>query len=417
MGRTLAEKIIGKRAGREVSAGDIVIANVDLFYMQDGTAPLAIQQIQALGTVKIAKPDRTIVFIDHTSPSPRMELSNTQQMLRDFAKKSGIVLFDIGSGISHQVASERFFRPAEIALAADSHTCTGGALGCAASGMGSTDIAVGMALGRTWLRVPESFKVEVTGRFQKGVYAKDLILHFIGQIGADGATYKSVEWVGDGVRRMDMSERLTIANMAIECGAKFGLFPADEVTRAYLREHGREVDFREIAPDDDAQYERVIPVDIAKLPPIVAKPHAVDNTVPVDEVKGTKIDQAFIGTCTNARLEDLRVAAEIVRGRKKHPDVRFIVTPASRAVWEQALEKGYLKVFSEAGAVITPSGCGPCVGIHEGVLADGDVCISTMNRNFRGRMGNPNAFIYLGSPASVAASAVKGEIADPREFL
>lgn len=413
----MTEKILGAHAGREVSSGDLVVADVDLFYMQDGTAPLAIQQFKELGVKKVPKPDRTIIFIDHTSPSPRAELSNTQKVLREFAKETGIMLFDIGSGISHQIASERFFRPGKISVAADSHTCTGGGLGSAATGMGSTDVAVAMGLGETWFRVPDAIKIEVTGRFQRAVYAKDAILYLIGKIGADGANYNSLEWTGDGVDRLRMDERLTIANMAVECGAKFGLFPADKVTESYLKSQGRGEDFQSMAPDSNANYSQAVKIEADELPPMVAKPHIVDNVVPVEEVKGTKIDQAFIGTCTNARIEDLEIAARILKGHTRHPATRLIVTPASRKVWNEALDRGYLKIFSEAGAVVTSSGCGPCVGIHEGVLADGEVCLSTMNRNFKGRMGNPNSFIYLASPATVAASAIKGEIADPREFI
>jgi 3-isopropylmalate/(R)-2-methylmalate dehydratase large subunit len=412
----MTEKILSAHARRDVSAGDLAVADVDLFYMQDGTAPLAVQQFKELGIKKVPKPDRTVIFIDHTSPSPRAELSNTQKILRQFAREAGIHLFDVGSGISHQIASERFFRPGQISVAADSHTCTGGALGSAATGMGSTDVAVAMALGETWFRVPEAVKVEMTGRLQREVYAKDLILFLIGKIGADGANYKSLEWVGDGVDRLRMDERLTIANMAIECGAKFGLFPSDKVTESYLKTQGRVEDFQPVGPDSAAKYSQEVGINAGELSPMVAKPHTVDKVVPVDEVKGTKIDQAFIGTCTNARIEDLEIAARILKGQTRHPDTRLIVTPASRKVWDEALERGYLKVFSEAGAVITSSGCGPCVGIHEGVLGDGEVCLSTMNRNFKGRMGNPNSFIYLASPATVAASAVKGEISDPREF-
>ena len=414
---TMTEKIFSAHSGRDVSAGDLVVADVDLFYMQDGTGPLAIQQFKELGVSKVPKPDRSIIFIDHTSPSPRTELSNAQKILRAFAKEVGILLFDVGSGISHQIASERFFRPGKISVAADSHTCTGGALGSAATGMGSTDVAVAMAFGETWFRVPDAIKIKLSDRFQRGVYAKDAILYLIGKIGADGANYKSLEWIGDGVEKLRMDERLTIANMAVECGAKFGLFATDKVTESYLKKQNRAEDFQPLSPDTEAKYSQEVEIDAGKLSPMVAKPHTVDNVVPVEEVKGTKIDQAFIGTCTNARIEDLEIAAAILKGRMKHPDIRLVVTPASRKVWNEALERGYLKIFNDAGAVITSSGCGPCVGIHEGVLADEEVCLSTANRNFKGRMGNPNSFIYLASPATVAVSAIKGEITDPREFI
>jgi 3-isopropylmalate/(R)-2-methylmalate dehydratase large subunit len=417
MGRTMAEKIIGEHAGKEVRAGDIVVASVDVCLTQDGTGPLAIRQLQKIKLEKAAQPDRTVLFLDHASPSPRKELSNDHMTLRDFAKKTGAVISEIGDGVCHQVINEAYVRPGDILIGADSHTCTGGALGAFATGMGSTDVAIGIALGKTWLRVPETFKVVAKGQFPKGVFAKDLILHLIGLIGADGATYKALEFTGPIIEEMSMSGRLTLSNMAVEAGAKAGLIPSDEVTKRFLEASGRGEDFRTLGPDADAQYQRVIEIDATKLVPTVSFPHTVDNTRTIDEAKGVKIDQVFIGSCTNGRLEDLKVAAEILRGRRRHLQTRLIVVPASRQVYLDALEMGYLTVLVQAGAAVIAPGCGPCVGVHQGILGDGEACLATQNRNFKGRMGNPEAFIYLGSPATAAVTALEGQIADPRDYL
>ena len=312
---------------------------------------------------------------------------------------------------------ETFVNPAEILVGADSHTCTSGALGAFATGMGSTDIAVAMALGKTWMKVPPTFKVEVTGQFPKGVYPKDLILHLIGTIGADGATYKALEFCGETIENMEMSDRFTLANMAVEAGAKVGLFATDDKTQAYLEERGRGDKFVKIEADKDATYERIIKIDVSTLVPTVSCPHTVDNTKPVTELKEVKVDQVFIGTCTNGRIEDLRVAASILKGQKVNPDTRLLISPASRDVFVQALKEGLITTFVEAGASIVTSGCGACVGVHGGILGDDEVCLATQNRNFQGRMGNTKGFIYLASPAVAAYSAIKGHIADVREVI
>jgi 3-isopropylmalate/(R)-2-methylmalate dehydratase large subunit len=265
--------------------------------------------------------------------------------------------------------------------------------------------------------VPESINITVTGKFQEGVSAKDFILYIIGRLGADGATYKALEFGGDGIRDMSMSGRFTVANMAVEAGAKVGLFSADEVARYYLAEQGRAEDYQPVFPDADAVYEQTLPVDLAALEPTVARPHTVDNVAPARELKGTRVQQVFIGTCTNGRLEDLEIAASILKGKKRHPDTRLIIGPASRRVFLDSLEKGYLRTLAEAGATFLPAGCGPCLGLHQGVLGDREACLSTSNRNFKGRMGNPKAFVYLGSPATAAATALTGEITDPREVM
>jgi 3-isopropylmalate/(R)-2-methylmalate dehydratase large subunit len=416
MGKTLAEKIIGSHAKKDVSAGEIALVNVDVCLTQDGTGPLAIRQLQKINLEKAVNPKRTVLFLDHAAPSPRKELANDHITIRKFAQKTGACLSEVGEGVCHQIIAESYLNPGDILIGADSHTCTGGALGAFATGMGSTDVAVGIALGKTWLRVPETFKVEVNGQFQKGVYPKDLILSLIGNIGADGATYKALEFCGHTIERMSMSGRFTLSNMAVEAGAKAGLIASDKTTGEFLKAQGRGDKFKELAPDKDAQYERVIQIDAEELTPVVASPHTVDNVKPIDEVKGAKIDQVFIGTCTNGRLEDLEVAAGMIAGKKKHPQVRMIIVPASKAVFLDALDAGYIKTLVEFGAAIMAPGCGPCVGVHEGILGDGEACLATMNRNFKGRMGNPEGFIYLASPATAAATAIAGEIADPREF-
>ena len=414
---TLAEKLLAEHAGLDmVVPGQIVVADVDVAIAQDGTGPLAIQQIDELGATTVKAPV-CVFFVDHAAPAPRRELANAQKTIREFCARSGATLSDIEMGVCHQLVAERYAKPGDLVIGADSHTCTAGALGAFATGMGSTDVAVGMASGKTWLRVPETFRVEVDGALADGVEAKDLMLTLIGRLGADGATYKALEFGGPGIDALPMPGRLTLSNMAVEAGAKAGLMPSDEATRAFLAGLGREDAWRPLTADAGASYERVVTVDAAALVPVVARPHTVDNVAPAADVAGTKVDQVLIGTCTNGRLEDLRSAARLLRGRRRAPQTRLVVTPASRAVARAAAAEGLLDVFWEAGAVITNPGCGACVGIHEGILADGEVCLSTANRNFHGRMGNPEAFIYLGSPATAAATAVRGVISDPRELL
>ncbi|RKY85891.1 3-isopropylmalate dehydratase large subunit [candidate division KSB1 bacterium] len=417
MGKTLAEKILSEHADKEVKAGELVIVKVDVCLTQDGTGPLAVRQLQKLNMEKAANPDRTVLFLDHASPSPRRELSNDHMLLREFARKTGAQLSDIGDGVCHQVIFENYLNPGDVLIGADSHTCTGGAMCAFSTGMGSTDVAVGIALGKTWMKIPETFKIVVKGKFQKGVFSKDLILHIIGTIGADGATYKALEFCGETIENMPINERMTLSNMAVEAGAKAGLIASDDITKEFLISRGRGEKFREIKPDPDAEYEKELEFDVTNLEPTVSFPHTVDNTKPISQIKSVKIHQAYIGTCTNGRLEDLEIAAKILKGKKRHPDTRLIVVPASREIYKKALQKGILEILNDAGASINNPGCGPCVGVHQGVLGNGEACISSQNRNFKGRMGNPEGFIYLASPATVAASAIKGEIADPREFL
>ena len=417
MGMTISEKIISEHTGRDVKAGEIVVAKVDVAMVQDGTGPLAVEELKKLNMERVFDPENTILFIDHASPSPRKELSNAHNILREFSKKTGAYLSEVGEGVCHQRLVEDWASPGQIIVGADSHTCTSGALGAFATGMGSTDVALAFALGKVWLRVPETYRFILKGRLPEGVYSKDIILHIIGMIGADGATYKAMEFEGEVVENLSMESRFTITNMAIEAGGKTGLIATDSTTKSYLEMRGRGDKFREIKPDPDAVYEKTFEIDVSKLEPVVSFPHTVDNTRKISEVEDVKIDQVYIGTCTNGRLEDLRIAANILKGRHRHPDTRLIVIPASREVFIKAMKEGLLEIFMEAGASIESPGCGPCVGIHKGVLADGERVLSTQNRNFKGRMGNPEGFIYLASPATAAATAIEGKIADPRKYL
>lgn len=412
MGLTLVEKILSNHAGRNVHAGELIISKVDVCAVQDGTGPLTVQEFKKIGKPKLNNPERTILFIDHASPSPRKELSNTHMVLREFSKEYGAVLSDTGAGVCHQRLIESYVNPGEVLVGADSHTCTSGALGAFATGMGSTDVAVAMALGKTWLKVPATFKIVVTGKFNKGICSKDLMLHLIGMIGADGATYKALEFTGDTIDNMEMSERFTLANMAVEAGAKCGLFVADEKTKAYLKEKGREDKYSQILPDEDAVYERVIHIKAEDIKYTVSCPHTVDNTKAVEELesKRVKVNQVYVGTCTNGRIEDLRVVADILKGKKVNSNVRMLICPASPTVYKQALKEGLLETFIDANASILPPGCGPCVGVHAGILGDGEVCLATQNRNFQGRMGNTKGEIYLASPYVAAYTAINGYI-------
>ena len=417
VGKTLAEKILSTKSGTDARSGGLVVVNVDLAFVQDSTGPLTVRQFYELGIGTLKQPQKTVVFIDHSAPSPARELSNDHIFLRQFVREKGAVLSEVGEGVCHQRVAESWANPGDVIVGSDSHTVMAGALGAFATGMGSTDIAVAFALGKTWFRVPETIRVVVNGRFPRGVYGKDLILHVIGMIGADGATYKALEFGGEAVSNLGMSDRLTVANMAVEAGAKVGLFPSDKITQQYLELHGRGDSFIPLNPDEDAVNEQTIEIDASLLEPTVSRPHTVDNTVTVSELRGTHIDQVFLGTCTNGRLEDLKIAVEILKGRKRHPDTRLLVAPASRDVYLDAMKIGYIATLIEAGAAILPPGCAACLGAHQGVLGDGEACLSTANRNFKGRMGNPNAFVYLASPATAAATAIKGEITDPREYL
>ncbi len=417
MGQTIAEKILSEHSGQRVYAGDIVVAEVDMIMGQDGTSPLAIKAFNSMGGAGVCDREKVVMVIDHSAPSPNEGVSALHKLMREFAADKGFKLYDIGEGVCHQLLPESGkVGPGKLVIGADSHTCTYGALNAFSTGVGSTDLAAAMICGKMWFKVPETVKFVLNGVLPPGVYAKDLILYLIGDVTADGATYQAVEYTGEAVAALSIDGRMTIANMAIEMGAKAGLMNADEKTAQWLQQYTKEK-FTPIFADADANYAAVKEYDVSKLEPQVAKPHRVDNTAGVSEVAGTPIQQAVIGTCTNGRLEDLRIAADILKGKKIAKGVRLIVAPASKRVFLAAMAEGIIQTLVEAGAAVVTPGCGPCVGTHNGIPSDGENVISTANRNFKGRMGNSNANIYLASPATVAASALTGEITDPRNYL
>lgn len=426
MGKTIAEKIFSSHSNKDVRAGDVTVADIDFCFGQDGTSMLVIDAFRNLGAKKVFDKNKFCMVIDHSAPSPSIGVSEVHKKMRDFAKEHDLNMFDIGCGVCHQIIPESgLVMPGNLVVGADSHTCTYGALGVFSTGMGSTDVAVALATGKNWFKVPETIKIILRGKAGKGVYSKDVILYIIGKLGADYSTYKAVEFSGEYVKSLSMDGRFTIANMAIEMGAKAGLFEPDEKTYKWMREHrakgaprlrSGQVG-RRVKGDKDAAYAEVLEFDVSKIVPQIAKPHTVDNVAPINKLKNIKIDQAFLGTCTNGRLEDLRVAHSILKNKKIDKGVKMIIAPASKDIFQKAMEKGMISEFVKAGACVVAPGCGPCVGTHNGVLASGEVCISTANRNFKGRMGNPDAFIYLGSPATVAASALEGKIADPRKYI
>jgi len=417
LGQTIIEKILSAHSGQEAYANEIVVAHVDFVMGQDGTSPLAIRAFESMEGKEVFDTEKVAFVIDHSSPSPLEGVSALHKLMREFSGSKGFRLYDIGEGVCHQLIPESGkVGPGSLVIGADSHTCTYGALNAFSTGVGSTDLAGGLISGKMWFKVPETIKFVCNGVLPRGVYAKDLILHLIGDVTADGATYMSAEYVGDAVSALSMEGRFTMANMAIEMGAKAGMMEADDKTMAWLARYTDEK-FIPVMADSDAIYAAVKEYDVSSLEPQVAKPHRVDNVCPVGEVAGTPVQQAFIGTCTNGRLEDLQNAAAIMKGRKIAPDVRFIVAPASKRIYLEAMRDGTLETLVEAGAAVVTPGCGPCVGTHNGVPSDGENVISTANRNFKGRMGNGNAFIYLASPATVAASALTGKITDPREFI
>lgn len=417
MGKTIAEKILSRKSGQDARANDLVVADLDFRMGQDGTSPLAIRAFEEMRGKRVFDPQRAALVIDHSAPSPLEGVSALHHLMRSFAKEQGMIMYDIGDGVCHQLVPEKgHVGPGSLVIGADSHTCTYGALNAFATGVGSTDLAAALISGKMWFKVPESLRFVCRGRLPAGVYSKDLILFLIGQVTADGATYMAAEYTGEAIGALSVDARFTIANMAIEMGAKAGLMEADDKVLDWVREHGNG-NFEVVSPDPEAVYARVLEYDVSGLEPQVAKPHRVDNVASIGEVAGTAIQQAVLGTCTNGRLEDLRIAAGILKGRRVHPEVRFIVAPASRRIYLEAMDEGIIQDLVRSGAAVVTPGCGPCVGTHNGVPADGENVISTANRNFKGRMGNSKAFIYLASPATVAASALAGAIADPREYL
>jgi 3-isopropylmalate/(R)-2-methylmalate dehydratase large subunit len=415
MGKTIAEKILSRHAGRDLKAGDIAICDVDFCFGQDGTSSIIIDSFKKLGVKNAFDKSKFYMIIDHSAPSPNIGVSEIHKKMRTFAKSLDVGMYDIGCGVCHQLVPQNgHVTCGDLVLGADSHTCTYGAINVFSTGVGSTDLAITLASGKNWFRVPETMKVIVKGKLPKGVYSKDVILHIAKDIGSNGATYKSVEFYGEAISAMSVEARLTISNMAVEIGAKVGLMEADEKVLKWVKERSPKTP-SPVSADPGAKYAATKVYDISKLAPQVAKPHAVDNVSTVEEMKDVKIDQAYLGTCTNGRFEDLEIAAKILKGKTINPDVKFIVAPASKEIYLEAAKKGIVEIFVKSGCTVVGPGCGPCVGTHNGVLADNEVAISTANRNFKGRMGNPKSFIYLASPATVAASALTGKISDPRE--
>jgi len=418
MGKTIVEKILSAHSGRELCAGDYAICDVDFCFGQDGTSGIIIDRIKELGIKKIKNRVNFCMVIDHSAPSPSLGVSRVHQKMRQFARQQDVNIFDAGCGVCHQVIPEAgYIAPGDLVVGADSHTCTYGALNAFATGMGSTDLAISLATGKNWFRIPQTFKIILKGKLPKGVFAKDIILHIIGALGSNGCSYRSIEFSGPVIDNLSMDGRFTISNMVIEMGAKCALFQVDKKTKAWLNRHNIVKKYHPISADKSAKYAKTLSYDISKLEPLIAKPHAVDNVSAVSKIKGRPIDQAYLGTCTNGRLEDLKIAAKILAGRTIKSGIKFIVAPASAKIFLEAIKEGFIQTFLKAGAVVVNPGCGPCVGTHHGVPADNEVVISTANRNFKGRMGNPSAFIYLASPATVAASAIEGKIADPRKYL
>ena len=420
MGMTMTQKILAARAGLEtVQAGQLIEADLDLVLGNDITSPVAIHELEKMNTEGVFHKDKIALVLDHFAPNKDIKSAQHCKCVREFACKHEITnYFDVGEmGIEHALLPEKGLTVAgDVIIGADSHTCTYGALGAFSTGVGSTDMAAGMATGKAWFKVPSAIKFNLTGKPAKWVSGKDIILHIIGKIGVDGALYKSMEFTGDGIAHLSMDDRFTIANMAIEGGGKNGIFPVDEICKDYLNAHSARP-YQIYEADADAQYDEEYTIDLSALMPTVAFPHLPENTKTIDCVGDVKIDQAVIGSCTNGRLGDLKVAAEILKGKKVAKGVRVIVIPATQKIYLDAMEQGLLKIFIEAGAIVSTPTCGPCLGGYMGILAENERCISTTNRNFVGRMGHTDSEIYLASPAVAAASAVTGKISSPDEVI
>lgn len=412
---TISEKILSRASGKPAKADDFVIANIDYAMAHDGTSVLAVKAFNEMGAKKVWNPKRIIIPFDHIAPANNETAAKLQQSIRKWLREQGITnFFDVGEGICHQLLPEHGFAlPGKLIIGADSHSCTYGAFGAFATGVGATDMAEIFATGKLWLRVPRTIRITVEGKLTKGVSAKDLTLCIIKKVGTDGANYKAIEYYGETISGLSIPERMTLCNMSIEMGAKTGIVPPDEKTFGYLKGKAKEK-YTPVYADEEAQYCEEYNFDVNDLEPLVAKPHEVDNVSSVSEVAGTPLDQIFIGSCTNGRYEDLEVVANILRGKKVK--VRTVVLPASRSILIKATESGIIAILLKAGVIIAPPGCGPCLGAHMGVLCEGETCLSTSNRNFKGRMG-AGGLIYLSSPETAAASALHGVIADPREFI
>ncbi len=417
MGQTIAEKILAAHADvSRVEPGEIIEASVDVAMSHEMLGTRVIPHVEAAEIEHLWDSDRVVIMLDHWAPAPTVEAAMIHQRVRRFVERYGVTHFyDVGTGICHQVLADYgHLRPGELLVGTDSHTTTGGALGVFATGIGATDMAVVLATGRLWFRVPESIRITLSGKLRDKVMGKDVILHILGELGAGGAAYKVLEFQGDGIEHLSIASRMTITNMSVEADAKAAIMPADQKVETYVQAR-TEIPFKPAKPDSDASYTQTLQYDVSKLVPQVATPSSPTQVVPVSEIEDVPIDQAFLGSCTNGRIEDIRMAARIINGKRVAKSVRFLVIPASRNVYQKALREGLLEILLTAGAVIGPPTCGPCFGGHCGLLADGEVCISTSNRNFSGRMGSPDAEIYLASPATVAASAITGKITDPRK--
>jgi len=420
MGKTFAEKVLAKKSGQaEVVPGQIVIVEPEHLLTHDNTSAIIGKIGGEIKQYGVARPDMPIIVLDHVIPAVDEKTATNHFKIREYVKANKLPHFyDIGQGICHQVVVEKgLARPGDILVGSDSHTCMYGAVGAFCTGIDRTEAAALILMGKTWLRVPDTIKMTLTGTLQPGVTAKDLVLHIIGDIGADGANYQAVEFHGN-IGALSIDDRLVIANMGIEMGAKIAVFPVDDKTRKWLAAAGlKESEYEAVWADPDAKYIRELTYDLSKIVPVVAAPHKVDNVKPVSELEGIPINQFLLGTCTNGRLSDLELAADILDGHKVAEGSRFLVLPASKEIYEAALDKGVIARLSRAGALVLPPGCGPCLGAHQGCLAPGEKCLSTSNRNFKGRMGCKDAEIYLASPATVAASAITGTLTDPRKVL
>ena len=410
----ITEKILAKAAGKKVvHPGEIVDADIDMIMTHDLTGPLAVEAFKKIGIPKVWDSKKIVVILDHQVPAESVKAAELHKTMRQFAKEQNLKIYDVGrGGICHQVMPEQgHVKPGDVIIGSDSHTCTYGAFGAFATGVGSTEAAAAMATGKIWFKVPPTIKINVSGKFKKYIAPKDLILNIIGTLSVDGAIYKAAEFTGPTIKAMSIAGRMTLCNMAVEFGAKNGIIAPDETTTEFLTGRiGKMPDVKALQSDKDAEYERTVEFDVSKLEPQVACPNSVDNVKPVSEIGDVPVEQAFIGSCTNGRLEDLRIAAQVMKGKKVKDGVRALVIPASQEVWKQANDEGLLQIFTEAGAIVCGSACGPCLGGHIGLLAAGESCVATSNRNFIGRMGSTQAKVYLASPATVAASALAGKI-------
>ena len=417
MSMTMAEKILAKASGKsEVEAGEIVMANIDVAMTHDLTGPLSVESFEKIGVPKVWDPEKIVIVFDHQVPADSLDAAENHIIMRKFVKDQGITNFyDVREGVCHQVLPEKgHIVPGEVVVGTDSHTCTHGALGAFSTGIGSTDMSMVFATGKLWFKVPETIKFDIEGTLPENVYAKDVVLNIIGQVGADGATYKACQFDGETVNEMSVSDRMVLCNMAIEMGGKTGLVEPDQKTLNYVNARSNK-SYEVIKGDSDAASLEIMNIDVSDLEPQIACPHNVDNVKGISDVAGTHIDQVFLGSCTNGRIEDLRDAARILKGNEVSDSIRMLVIPASREVYTEALNEGLMNTFVDAGALVCNPCCGPCLGGHVGLLGPGEVSLSTSNRNFKGRQGSPEAEVYLSSAAVAAASAITGKIEDPRE--